>query len=221
MNSSKICAMLVTVIVAACQTTEPIPHQAARPTMDAQRIQKSITYGDSTIFLQSRKKGIKTNDLMIMGKDGVPRYLCHNPYFITDFCLSSRGILYFCEAGRDHGYAVGTRGHEFRLKQMDLKAVPETVEPLLPDKTFSEPQQLELNHNEKLLCFADHFGKLHVISLATRREMKVDLDGIDPDKIQGRFLSEDKKSFLAGVNIGQTESGAFVWKNRTFPLPAH
>lgn len=218
---SKVFAILMTVALASGQTIEPIPHQAARPTMDYRRIQKSITYGDSTIFLQSRKKGIKTNDLMIMGKDGVPRYLCHNPYFITDFCLSRRGILYYSEAGRDHGYAVGTRGHEFRLKQIDLKTVPEKIEPLLPGKTFSEPQRLELNHNEKLLCFADHFGMLHAISLMTGREMKIDLDGIDLDKIQGLYLSDDKRSFIAGVNTGTTERGAFIWKNRKFPLPAH
>lgn len=218
---SKVCAVLMITVLVSCQTIETIPNQAARPTMDARRIEKSITYGDSTIFLQSRRRGIKTNDLMIMGKDSVPRYLCHNPYFITDFCISRRGILYYSEAGRDYGYAVGTRGHEFRLKQIDLKTVPEKVKSLLPDKTFSEPQRLELNHNQKLLCFADHFGKLHAISLATGREMKIDLDGIDPDKIQGLYLSDDKRSFIAGVNTGTTESGAFIWKNRKFPLPTH
>ena len=189
--------------------------------MDSQRIQKSITYGDSTIFLQSRRKGIKTNDLIIKGKDGVLRYLCHNQYFITDFCISRRGILYFCEAGLDYGYEVGTRGHQFRLKQIDLKAVPEEVEPLLPDKTFSEPRRLELNHNQELLCFAEHFGKLHVIALDTRREIKISLDGIDPEKILGLYLSEDKKSFLADINTGETESGAFIWKRRKFALPTH
>ncbi len=208
-------------VLASCQTIEPIPNQAVRPTMDSQRIQKSITCGDSRIFLQSRRKGIKTNDLMIMGKDGVPRYLCHNQYFITDFCISSRGILYFCEAGLDHGYAVGTRGHQFRLKQIDLKAVLDKVEPLLPDKTFSEPQRLELNYNQELLCFADHFGKFHVIALATRREIKIGLNGIDPEKIQGLYLSDDKKSFLAEIKTGKTESGAFMWKKHKLPLPAH
>lgn len=218
---SKLGVILVITVLASCQTIEPIPNQAGQPSMDARRIQKTISYGDSTIFLQSRRKGIKTNDLIIMGKDGVLRYLCDNPYFITDFCISRRGILYYSEAGRDHGYAVGTRGHEFRLKQIDLKTVPEKVESLLPGQTFSEPQRLELNHNQKLLCFADHFGKLHAISLATGREIKVDLDGIDPDKIQGLYLSDDKRSFLAGVNIGTTDSGAFIWKTRKFPLPAH
>ena len=218
---SKVSALLATLFLASCQTIEPIPYQAASPSMDSRRIQKSITHGDSTIFLQSRKKGIKTNDLMIMGKDGVPRYLCHNTYFITDFCISRQGILYYSEAGRDEGYEVGTRGHDFRLKQIDLKAVPEKIKPLLPNKTFSEPQRLELNHNEKLLCFADHFGKLHAISLATGREMIIDLDGIDPKKIYGLHLTDDKRSFIALVNIGTAANGSFIWKKRMFPLHAH
>lgn len=212
---------IVIMMLASCQVTEPIPPQSAVAAVHSGRIQKSLTYGDSTIFLQSRKKGIKTNDLIIMGKDRVPRYLCPNPYFITDFCISRQGMLYFCEAGRDHGCEVGTRGHEFCLKQIDLKTDPKKVKPLLPGKTFTETQKLELNHNETLLCFVDHFGKLHAISLADGREIKIDLDGIDPEKICGLYLSGDKRSFLTLAKTGKTESGSFTWELREFPLPAH
>ena len=199
---------------------ECIPDQAAEPVMDPRRIQKSVPYGSSTVFLQSRRKGIRTNDLMIRSEDGALRYLCRNQHFIADFCISSRGILYFSEAGRDHGHAVGTRGHDFRLGQIDLKTVPGRIEPLLHDRTFSEPRGLELSRNQELLCFADHFGKLHVVELAGRREIDIGLDGIDPDRVHGLCLSTDKESFLVLVNTGQYESGAFVWKKGRFPLPA-
>jgi len=213
-------ATLMPLVVASCRVTEPIPAQAAEPSKDSKRIQKSITHGNSTIFLQARRKGIKTNDLILEAKDGSLRYLARNQFFITDFCISNRGILYYCEAGMDYGYEVGTRGHDFRLKRIDLKDESAAIQPLLPNKSFSEPQQLELNHDQKLLCFATRFGDIHIIDLATRREIDIDLNGIEPGKVCGHRLSADKKSFVASINTGTAEGGAFIWKKREFPLPA-
>ena len=219
MKSPIAVAILVTLVASNCQVRESIPARAAEPRKDARLIQKSVTHGGATVFLQARRRGIKTNDLILEAKDGSLRYLALNPFFITDFCISDEGMVYFCEAGMDHGYEVGTRGHDFRLKRTNLKDGSATAQPLLPDKSFSEPNRLELSHDQRLLCFATRFGDIHIIDVAMKREIDLDLNGIDPAKVCGHQLSADGKSFIASVNTGTAAGGAFLWERRGFPLP--
>lgn len=50
---------------------------------------------------------------------------------------------------------------------------------------------------------------------ANSKSKQVDIypKGVDPQDIQGKQLSADRRHFLVSYNTGTTPSGSFIWKN--------
>lgn len=210
---------LVAMVLASCLSKEVIPPRAEVAVKRPDRIQKSVLFGTSKIFLQTRKKGILTNDLMMEAEDGAVRHLSDNRYFISDFCVSGKGVVYYVEAGLDRGYEVGTRGHDFKIKKIDLNHRPYRAESILSDRSFAEPNKVELSRDQRLLCFATRFGDIHIIDLNTLEDIKILPGGMVPAKVCGFWLTPDKTGFKVSVQTGSDASGAYIWEERVLPLP--
>lgn len=222
MKPITLCAIIAPIIVVSCDPypKDTLPTRSGMPVKNSEMIQKSVVHGGSTVFLQSRKKGILTNDLMMESPDGSVRYLSDNRFYIKDFCITKGGMLYYIEAGEDYGYMVGTRGRDFRIRNINLNDWQYRIEPFLADRIFVEPSQLELSNDQRLLCFATRFGDIHVIDLDTRREINIIPQDMDPKKVLGHKLTPDKKAFRVQVHTGVDNSGKFLWETRTLPLPS-
>ena len=174
--------ILVLPLLVSCGTAllrESIPERSVVIEKVKNRVQKSIKYKSSTIFLQSRRRGIKTNDLIIENEKGELRYLSNNRFLIQDFCISRDGKLCYVEAGRDIGYEpmTGIRSSMFRIKQIDLNGKKYEITDFYPDKDSQlriyRPYKLELDDEEKYICFATDFGEIYVIDLSSKTRINI------------------------------------------------
>jgi len=221
---NRFCALLTLLFLISCANVEPIPERSETIEKDISKIQKHIVYQDAIIFLQSRMKGIRTNDLIIQGKNSELSYLSDNKFYIQDFCITKDGILYYIEAGRDSGSEplAGVRSSQFTIKHINLNSKKYEIKDFFPDKgsqlTIKRPKNLELDSQEKLICFATDFGEIYVIDRFSKQEINILPPNTDPRIYNGKHLSLDRKSFVVNINMTPNTNGRYIWKRHSINL---
>ena len=129
-------------------------------------------------------------------------------------------MLYYIEAGHDIGYEpfAGVRSSKFTIKYIDLNSKNYKIKNLLLNKNFLRPTKLELDLEERFLCFATDFGDIHVIDLLSKKEINILPSNIDSENVHGEYLSPDRKSFIVSINVGTDSNANYIWKKHKIDL---